>query len=1154
MIQKKGMWCTATSIFNRSINSMLQGALEELRSVRDYLIDNYYTKQEVDAKDATHYTKDEADDTFVKKEELNNYPTNDEVKDLFKNYYTKSEIDKLLKNYNPNPNPGGETMTEQDVQTLIDNSLSNYVTNTQFSELSSTVTNNQSAMADIQRWQVEQMIPFVQQQALVKQDFFYIAGSKGDAKIPFSTITNKITNDGSIGQGNHDVVLVEKSVTTLPNFYNKTESDNKYMPINADGGWLTEDNIGDILVNYVTTDWEFLINDTGIADDHKDCDFNGLSDYVLVDIRALSNFYNKSEIDTKLANISTGGSVDLDGYLKKTEAESTYASKNYVNSSFSEQFKLKIYQGNSNGTNELVNFLSISTDENTIICDNKAINNVIAFPEYIKKTTTFDIKGDVALDIPNWLSGDSEEGTEFDFTPRPGFMFIIDGTEANSEAGRPFNININAPKEEQYRGSTKCVLVIKGTRKAVGYTFSFTNKMNSELGTLIDNVVNAPYNVSRGVAVDEEVTAVITIDTFLQTCSIQMIAHDTDKQLVPLNTLSAINLYLKKTDAANTYATKTSLDNYTSKTSLTDTLKNYVTNTAMSSYLSGYVATAALTNILDSKNYINSSELDNILLDYLKTTDLTNKVKNIQTKIKVDDNYVTNTSLVNTESNLYTPVSASYVDNKMLRKDALILVPKINEDGSFGTKSMTFADLTNRLADTNYILSTVKYVDDKIDSLSTGGTSVDLSNYYTKTDCDNNFITSDTAFCYVDGDGGISGDALLNSIDEYTLASKDYVDNQIIEATIDETTLNTKINDIVTSKNLVTTTTLNSYYTSTQVDSKVTDLGVKIDNINSKIANVTTASVINLSVEAVTSNNYMVVKNNSDPDNVVSISSPDITIVPKPNNSVVYTINGTKLSDISSFIYINPNAAYKTAGTFTLIVNLADTSTAVISLNIWSDATNVVYYNNSIYSKDNSLYTFKKGFSTIVTMDVLTNQITIKELPILAQVQDVNKITEQQLVDLLKNTPDNCIRLVGNNNQSDLNLQKNNISDSSCTITSKLSSSGIWYTDVQFSDSNYILKEGAFATKVKTALGVGNIVDTFAPYDNSYVFFSLITKVLLFKVTNCTGAELGCHLFEPDAACKIYLPNTSDNTFSDDFIGSINSNINNITTANIILY
>lgn len=1085
MIQKKGMWCTATSIFNRSINSMLQGALEELRSVRDYLIDNYYTKQEVDAKDATHYTKDEADDTFVKKEELNNYPTNDEVKDLFKNYYTKSEIDKLLKNYNPNPNPGGETMTEQDVQTLIDNSLSNYVTNTQFSELSSTVTNNQSAMADIQRWQVEQMIPFVQQQALVKQDFFYIAGSKGDAKIPFSTITNKITNDGSIGQGNHDVVLVEKSVTTLPNFYNKTESDNKYMPINADGGWLTEDNIGDILVNYVTTDWEFLINDTGIADDHKDCDFNGLSDYVLVDIRALSNFYNKSEIDTKLANISTGGSVDLDGYLKKTEAESTYASKNYVNSSFSEQFKLKIYQGNSNGTNELVNFLSISTDENTIICDNKAINNVIAFPEYIKKTTTFDSKGDVAIEIPNWLSGDSEEGTEFDFTPRPGFMFIIDGTEVNSEAGRLFNININAPKEEQYRGSTKCVLVIKGTRKAEGYTFSFTNKMNSELGTLIDNVVNAPYNVSRGVAVDEEVTAVITIDTFLQTCSIQMIAHDTDKQLVPLNTLSAINLYLKKTDAANTYATKTSLDNYTSKTSLTDTLKSYVTNTAMSSYLSGYVTTTALSNILDSKGYVTNSALTNYL-----------------TKTAAQNTYATFSNLTDFGTNFYTKTE----------------------------------------------------IDNKLKNLNTGSTSVDLSNYYTKTDCDNNFITSDTAFCYVDGDGKISGDALLNSIDEYTLASKDYVDNQIIEATIDETTLNTKINDIVTSKNLVTTTTLNSYYTSTQVDSKVTDLGVKIDNINSKIANVTTASVINLSVEAVTSNNYMVVKNNSDPDNVVSISSPDITIVPKPNNSVVYTINGTKLSDTSSFIYINPNAAYKTAGTFTLIVNLADTSTAVISLNIWSDATNVVYYNNSIYSKDNSLYTFKKGFSTIVTMDVLTNQITIKELPILAQVQDVNKITEQQLVDLLKNTPDNCIRLVGNNNQSDLNLQKNNISDSSCTITSKLSSSGIWYTDVQFSDSNYILKEGAFATKVKTALGVGNIVDTFAPYDNSYVFFSLITKVLLFKVTNCTGAELGCHLFEPDAACKIYLPNTSDNTFSDDFIGSINSNINNITTANIILY
>lgn len=847
MIQKKGMWCTATSIFNRSINSMLQGTLEELRSVRDYLIDNYYTKQEVDAKDATHYTKDEADDTFVKKEELNNYPTNDEVKDLFKNYYTKSEIDKLLKNYNPNPNPGGETMTEQDVQTLINNSLSNYATNTALDSLSNRTKTIETSLnsfglcitdydgnEDIYEFnndpEVFALIP------IASCDF--VERRYNDA------VKNSVSLDDEYIKILGYPALGSATFKTLKG-YNTVAKDNP-------------DNMSE---QRLITDGYFNLRLTSYV---KKAELD-LSDYLTVvgarnaylsKSDANSNFYNKSEIDTKLANISTGGSVDLDGYLKKT-------------------------------------------------------------------------------------------------------------------------------------------------------------------------------------------------------------------------------------DAANTYATKTSLDNYTSKTSLTDTLKSYVTNTAMSSYLSGYVTTTALSNILDSKGYVTNSALTNYL-----------------TKAAAQNTYVTNSSLTDFGTNFYTKTD----------------------------------------------------IDNKLKNLNTGSTSVDLSNYYTKTDCDNNFITSDTAFCYVDGDGGISGDALLNSIDEYTLASKDYVDNQIIEATIDETTLNTKINDIVTSKNLVTTTTLNSYYTSTQVDSKVTDLGVKIDNINSKIANVTTASVINLSVEAVTSNNYMVVKNNSDPDNVVSISSPDITIVPKPNNSVVYTINGTKLSDTSSFIYINPNAAYKTAGTFTLIVNLADTSTAVISLNIWSDATNVVYYNNSIYSKDNSLYTFKKGFSTIVTMDVLTNQITIKELPILAQVQDVNKITEQQLVDLLKNTPDNCIRLVGNNNQSDLNLQKNNISDSSCTITSKLSSSGIWYTDVQFSDSNYILKEGAFATKVKTALGVGNIVDTFAPYDNSYVFFSLITKVLLFKVTNCTGAELGCHLYEPDAACKIYLPNTSDNTFSDDFIGSISSNINNITTANIILY
>lgn len=521
MIQKKGMWCTATSIFNRSINSMLQGALEELRSVRDYLIDNYYTKQEVDAKDATHYTKDEADDTFVKKEELNNYPTNDEVKDLFKNYYTKSEIDKLLKNYNPNPNPGGETMTEQDVQTLINNSLSNYATNTALDSLSNRTKTIETSLnsfglcitdydgnEDIYEFNNDPeafaLIP------IASCDF--VERRYNDA------VKNSVSLDDEYIKILGYPALGSATFKTLKG-YNTVAKDNP-------------DNMSE---QRLITDGYFNLRLTSYV---KKAELD-LSDYLTVvgarnaylsKSDANSNFYNKSEIDTKLANISTGGSVDLDGYLKKT-------------------------------------------------------------------------------------------------------------------------------------------------------------------------------------------------------------------------------------DAANTYATKTSLDNYTSKTSLTDTLKSYVTNTAMSSYLSGYVTTTALSNILDSKGYVTNSALTNYL-----------------TKTAAQNTYATFSNLTDFGTNFYTKTE----------------------------------------------------IDNKLKNLNTGSTSVDLSNYYTKTDCDNNFITSDTAFCYVDGDGGISEDALLNSIDEYTLASKDYVDNQIIEATIDETTLNTKINDIVTSKNLVTTTNLNNtlstYATQSYVTTKINEI------------------------------------------------------------------------------------------------------------------------------------------------------------------------------------------------------------------------------------------------------------------------------------------------------------------------------------------
>ena len=44
-------------------------------------------------------------------------------------------------------------------------------------------------------------------------------------------------------------------------------------------------------------------------------------------ISELSNYYNKDEVDTRLANVSSGGTVDLSNYLTKSDAGNTYATK-----------------------------------------------------------------------------------------------------------------------------------------------------------------------------------------------------------------------------------------------------------------------------------------------------------------------------------------------------------------------------------------------------------------------------------------------------------------------------------------------------------------------------------------------------------------------------------------------------------------------------------------------------------------------------------------------------------------------------------------------------------------------------------------------------------------------------------------------------------
>lgn len=54
-------------------------------------------------------------------------------------------------------------------------------------------------------------------------------------------------------------------------------------------------------------------------------------------------FYTKSEIDDKLTKIAGGGSIDLDGYVKKEELQQNYYTKTNVDEKFATKDELKEY-------------------------------------------------------------------------------------------------------------------------------------------------------------------------------------------------------------------------------------------------------------------------------------------------------------------------------------------------------------------------------------------------------------------------------------------------------------------------------------------------------------------------------------------------------------------------------------------------------------------------------------------------------------------------------------------------------------------------------------------------------------------------------------------------------------------------------------------
>ena len=256
--------------------------------------------------------------------------------------------------------------------------------------------------------------------------------------------------------------------------------------------------------------------------------------------------------------------------------------------------------------------------------------------------------------------------------------------------------------------------------------------------------------------------------------------------------------YLTKSDASDTYATKTALSNYYTKTQTADLIKEIFSDESSGTpeiqppdFSNYYTKTEIDTKIAD----ISTSGVN--LNNYLKKTDASSTYA---TKTSLND-YLTELdaqSMYATKSSLSDYLKTSNASGTYATKSSL---------SDYYTKSQVDSKISN--VQTNVDLSdyyTRTEVDTKIANVNTGG-SVDLSNYLTISNASNTYATKSDMQSMSSSFAGSLSDYLTISNASSTYATK------------------TSLSDYLTTANASTTyatkTSLGDYYTKAEINNMV---------------------------------------------------------------------------------------------------------------------------------------------------------------------------------------------------------------------------------------------------------------------------------------------------------------------------------------------
>lgn len=390
----------------------------------------------------------------------------------------------------------------------------------------------------------------------------------------------------------------------------------------------------------------------------------------------LSEYYTKSEVDDKLAQAATGGKVDLTGYLTKTEASKTYATK------------AELPDMNSVATKDEIPSIDGLAKESELQ-DYAKKTDIPAAPDltpYLKSVDA-DKKYAAKSDIPSL----DDYAKKTDLPKEPD----LSGYETKQEASDTFATKAEVPSVEGLAKESdipKVILdVAKRTLTINGQTVDIPGNVDLSHFYTKDEVDKKLTDIASGGEVDLTgyLTKVAADDSYLAKNAITL---DTDKRVLKLGgqTISIPNSvdlsgYLTKNDAEGTYAKKSdlpSLDDYAKKEDVPSIdglakeseIPQIKLDTAARTLTLGE-ATINIPNTVDLSGYATKAELPKVSINS-ETRTVTINGQSISIPASVDlSGYYTkdevDTKISQSNPNLTPYLKTADADKKYAEKAAL---------------------------------------------------------------------------------------------------------------------------------------------------------------------------------------------------------------------------------------------------------------------------------------------------------------------------------------------------------------------------------------------------------------------------------------------------------------------------------------------------